>query len=253
MTGPKIAYLDIESSPLVVHAWSLRDLHVGLPQIREVTRMIGFGVKWRGDKNVKFYSEYHHSQDEMIAKAWDILNTADAVVHYNGIGYDIPHLQREFVEHDLTPPSPFKNIDLYRVAKKNFKFPSHKLAYVSQRLLGDTKVSHTGHQLWVDCLEGDEETKRKAWNLMRKYCKQDVALLEPLHDKLTPWLGNQFNMGLYVDGELVCQKCGGSDLESRGTAYTATRAYPQFFCRTCGGWTRDNKASWSINTTGVVR
>lgn len=254
MTGPKILYLDLESSPIVSHTWGLRNQFIALNQIRQDPRMIGFGAKWRGESKVKFYSEYHQGRDAMLYQAHRLLDEADIVAHYNGLGFDVPWINGELAVSGFTPPSPFKQLDLFRIIQKNFRFPSYKLDYVAGRLIGDHKVSHTGHQLWVDCLEGDEETKRKAWALMKKYCKQDVALLEPLHDKLTPWMGNQFNAALYRDsGELACQKCGSTDLEKRGTAYTNQRAFPQFRCRECGGWTRDTKASWSINTTGVVR
>lgn len=255
MTGPRIGYWDCETSPNIADVWGLFDQNVSLAQLRESTRLIGFGWKWRGEK-VQFFSEYHHGVDAMLYKLHQFMDQADAVVTFNGDRFDALHANREFIEHGMTPPSPTKSVDLYRVVKKNFRFPSFKLQYVSERLLGEGKLQHTGHSLWRDCLGNDEERKRKAWDLMRRYCKQDVALLEPLHDKLTPWLGNQFNVALYDpenDGALHCQKCGGTDLESRGTAYTATRAYPQFRCRGCGGWTRDGKASWSIKGSGVVR
>lgn len=252
--GPKVGYLDIECSPIVSHTWGLKNQFIGLNQIREDPRMIGFGWKWRDDKTVKFYSEYHHGRDAMMHRIHRLLDAADVVVHYNGNGFDIPWINGELAVSGYTPPSPTKNLDLFRIVQKNFRFPSLKLAYVAKRLVGDSKIETGGHDLWVDCLEGDEDTRRKAWGLMRRYCKQDVALLEPLHVKLTPWIGNQFNAALYREGEeLACQKCGATDLESRGTAYTAQRAFPQYRCRVCGGWTRDTKASWSISSTGVAR
>lgn len=252
--GPRVLYLDIETSPILAHAWGLKNQFINLNQIIEDPRMFAFGAKWRGDAKVKFYSEYHHGRDAMLYQVHRLLDAADVVAHYNGNGFDIPWINGELAVSGFTPPSPFKNLDLYRIVAKNFRWPSMKLQYVVGRLLGDSKLSHTGHQMWVDCLLGDEETKAKAWALMKKYCKQDVALLEPLHDKLTPWLGNQFNAAVYSpDGDLACQKCGSTDLEKRGTAYTQQRAFPQFRCRSCGGWTRDTKSSWSIHSTGVVR
>jgi hypothetical protein len=254
--GPKILYLDIETTPILAHTWGMRNQFINLNQIIENPRMFAFGAKWRGEKTVKFFSEYHHGRDVMLEQVHTLLDAADLVAHYNGNGFDIPWINGELAVSGYTPPSPFKNLDLYRVVAKNFRWPSMKLQYVASRLLDDTKVSHTGHQMWIDCLLGDEETKAKAWALMRKYCKQDVALLEPLHDKLTPWLANQFNPALFsATGELACSKagCGSTDLEKRGTAYTQQRAFPQYRCRKCGGWTRDTKSSWAIHSTGVAR
>lgn len=255
----RVLYGDIETAPTVADIWSLRDLSVGINQIKVQPRVIAFGYMWQGDKRPRFISEYHQSHEEMVETARNLLDEADAFCGYNSAGFDAKHLNAEFVEAGLTPPSPYKHLDLYRTVGSSFRWPSYKLQYVSQRLGIGSKLSHTGHSMWTDCLGDDEERKRKAWNLMARYCKQDVALLPLLHERLTPWLGNQFSPALYEQSDVMaCQKCGKSDaLESRGIAYTAQRAFRQFQCKPekggCGGWTRDGKSSWSVSGTGVAR
>ena len=249
----RVLLLDIETSPITAHVWGLRDQNVGLNQIRQHPRVIGIGAKWLGSNHVMWKSEYHHSRTEMLEWINSLLDQCDIASHFNGAGFDIPWLIGEFAKEDLAPPSPFKNIDLYRVARRSFRLASYKLAYVSNHLNLGHKVDTGGHDLWVRCLESDGDEQRKAWALMRRYCKQDVALLEPLFHKLKPYFPGTVNMAVYGDEAFACQKCGSTDLESRGTAYTAQRAYPQFRCNACGGWTRDSKSSWSINTVGVTR
>src|SRR5690606_41747736 len=85
----------------------------------------------------------------MVKEAHRLLSAADAVIHFNGQRFDIPHLNREFVEAGLTPPSPYSQIDLLKVVKKNFRFPSNKLDYVTKKLGLDHKVQNGGHQLSV--------------------------------------------------------------------------------------------------------
>lgn len=246
----KVLYVDLETSPNIADVWGLWDQTVGLSQLRESSRIIGFGAKWQGAKGVKWVSEYDPATGElsghqqMLEAAHKLYDQADVIVTYNGDRFDNKHFNAAWAVAGITPPSPSKSLDLFKVVKRQFKFPSNKLAYVADRLLGDTKVSHSGHQMWRDCLDPgvDPERKRKAWAMMAKYCRQDVALLEPLHEKLLPWLPNSVNAALMQGGE-GCQKCGSDDLESRGTAYTATRAYPQFRCRSCGGWTRGKAAT----------
>ena len=242
----RVLYVDIETSPNIADVWGLWNQNVGLTQLRESSRIIGFGAKWRGAKRVQWYSEYNRETGElseheaMLQAAYDLYEEADVVVTYNGDRFDHLHFNAEWVTAGMTPPSPVKSIDLYKTVKKNFRFPSNKLAYVADRLIGDTKVSNGGHLLWRHCLdpEVDAETRRKAWNMMARYCRQDVALMEPLHDKLEPWLPATVNMALIGGSPEGCTKCGGCSLEKRGIAYTASRAYQQFRCRDCGGWLR---------------
>ena len=253
--SPRILLVDCETAPAKAHVWGLFNQNIGLSQVLEDPRMMGFGAKWLGDKRVQWFSEYHHSREQMLTKAHDLLDEADVVVHYNGNTFDTPWFQGELAREDMPVPSPFKQIDLYRVIKKNMRFLSHKLAYVSPALIHDTKVSHAGHRMWVDCLEGEGEVQRRAWASMRKYCRQDVALLEPLFHKVRPYFPASVNMALYTASgdDPACTKCGSTNLQKRGFAATAQRAYQQFRCNDCGGWSRDNKTVWSINTVGVTR
>jgi DNA polymerase elongation subunit (family B) len=250
----RILDIDIETAPAKVHAWGLFNQNIGLSQVLEDPRIMGFGAKWRHERRVQWYSEYHHDRPTMLSKAHDLLDEADVVVHYNGNTFDTPWIQGELAREGYDAPSPFKQIDLYRVAKRNMRFLSHKLQYVSGALLGDSKVQHSGHSMWVKCLEGTDEEKRKAWNEMRRYCIKDVRLLEPLSDKLRPYFPASVNFAIYSPGdEMACQKCASTNLERRGIAYTAQRAYPQYRCHDCGGWTRDSHSSWSIQSVGVTR
>lgn len=246
----KVLYVDIETAPNTADVWGLWNQNVGLSQLRSSARIIGVGAKWRGAKGVKWFSEFDHGQEQMLERVHKLYDQADVVVTYNGDSFDHKHLNAAWVKAGITPPSPFVSLDLYKVVKQNFRFPSKKLAYVAQELLGDTKVKHSGHQMWRDCLDDgvDPDVKRRAWRDMARYCKQDVALMEPLHEVLTPWLPARVNAALMAGPSDVvcCQKCGGEHLRARGTAYTASRAYPQYQCVDCGGWTRDRKASWSV-------
>lgn len=245
----KVLYLDIETSPILAHVWGLRDQFVGINQIIEDPTIIGVGYGWDG-KPAKYASTWDIDAATMLEFTHDMLDRADVVVHYNGLGFDIPWINGELARAGYHPPSPFKNIDLYRVVRKNFRFPSYKLQYVSTALGLEGKVSTGGHQLWIDCINGDKKARAK----MARYCKQDVNLLPDLLDKVRPWLGNGVNFALWSEhgAELACQKCGSDDLERRGYAYTPTSAYQQYRCRACGGWTRGTKRELGSTGTGIA-
>jgi hypothetical protein len=195
-----------------------------------------------------FHSTFHGGRDAMIEAAHALLDECDAVIHYNGSRFDIPTLNREFVLHGLNPPSPYKQIDLLKTARAAFKFPSNKLDYVLEELGLEQKVQHKGMDLWKECMAGDE----KAWRTMKRYNVADVRIMEPLYDRLLPWIADHPNAALYLDAERpTCTKCGGSDLQSRGTYKTKTGSYRKFQCQCCGSWVRSRKSEVK-NTDAVL-
>jgi DNA polymerase elongation subunit (family B) len=246
--GPRILTIDIETSPNMAHVWSLWNVNVGLNQLLESGEVICFAAKWYGEKKVHFYSNYHDGHEVMIQAAHDLLTEADIVVHYNGKRFDIPHLNREFLEAGLEPPAPYVQVDLYQTAKSKFRFPSNKLDYIAQTLNIGAKTSHAGHQLWLDCLAG----KQKAWKTMKEYNIHDVELTERLYDKLLPWIHPHPNVNIYSDLlEDNCPNCGGPELKPQGKAYTNLGIFQRFKCADCGKWSRGKHKLGSIDVRGI--
>lgn len=181
----KILMLDIETTPLQVYTWGLWDQNIGINQIIKPTEMMCFGAKWLGQKKVTFKSVHHHGKKEMLETLHKMMDEADILVGWNSASFDHKHIKREFLENKMDPPAPTKDLDLMSVVKANFQFPSNKLDYVAQALGVGAKVKHSGFELWIKCMEGNN----KAWTEMRKYQIQDVELLDKLYEVLLPWLG----------------------------------------------------------------
>lgn len=243
----KVLTIDIETRPSLGYVWSLWKQNVGLTQLVETGEVISFAAKWHGKKNVMFHSVYHDGKEGMIKAAWELLDEADIVVHYNGKSFDIPHLQREFLLGGYNPPAPFQQVDLLHVMRKQFKFVSNKLDHIVQQLDLGAKTSHTGFQLWVDCLAGDA----KAWALMRKYNKHDVVITESLYDRVQPWITGHPTVGLYSGMADVCPSCGSGSLQMRGYAHTKMSTFQRFVCNDCGKWSRSNKRESSSNVVSL--
>ena len=239
----RILAVDIETSPNLADVWGLWQQNVSLNQLRESSRMLCFAAQWEGEKRVQFYSEWGDGED-MLGAAYELLGEADAVLHYNGQRFDVPHINRELLQAGYEPPSPFKQIDLYREVKSAFSFPSYKLEYVAKTLGVGEKLGHEGHELWVKVLAGDRKAKGK----MREYNMRDVELLFPLYYKLRPWIAGP-NHGA-LTGEDVCPSCGSESLRREGYAITLTGKYQRFQCRSCGAWSR---ATHRQSATGVTR
>ncbi len=233
----KILLLDIESSPNTAHVWGLWQQNVSINQLMESSYVLCYAAKWLGEKEVKFDSVHQSRPKTMLKGIHGLLNDADAVVHYNGTKFDIPTLNKEFLLHSFNPPSPYKQIDLLRVVRSNFRFPSNKLDYVAQRLNLGKKHEHEGHELWVKCMNGDKD----AWKRMEKYNVQDVVLLESLYSVLLPWIKSHPNHNLFND-DISCPNCGSSVLQKRGTAISATGTYQRYQCRSCGTWSQSTKS-----------
>ena len=89
--------IDIETSPNLAHVWGIWQQNVGLPQLLESTEVLCWAAKWYDSDKVMFSSSFADSKETMVKKIWELLNEADVVVHYNGIKFDIPHLNREFL------------------------------------------------------------------------------------------------------------------------------------------------------------
>jgi DNA polymerase elongation subunit (family B) len=243
----KVLTIDIETSPNLAHVWGLWQQNVGLSQLLDSGEVLCFAAKWHGSKQVMFYSTFHDGKEAMLDAAYSLLSDADVVVHYNGARFDIPHLNREFIEAGMEPPAPFAQVDLLKVVKRQFRFPSNKLDYVVQKLGLGAKESHTGHQLWVDCLAGSA----KAWALMRKYNKHDVVITEKLYDKLGAWIPNHPSVNLYNETADACPGCGSTHLQMRGYAYTKMSVFQRFVCVDCGKWSRSNKREMASNVVSL--
>jgi DNA polymerase elongation subunit (family B) len=231
-----ILFLDIETAPNRAYVWGLFDQNISHDQLEESSYVLCWAAKWYGKSHVYFASAEKQTHAEVLKPIHALLDEAEVVIHFNGTKFDIPVLNREFVKCGITPPSPYKQIDLLRVARKAFRFESNKLAYITQTLGLQEKEKHEGFQLWVKCMKGDP----KAWRVMEKYNRNDVVILEPLYERLRPWIDKHPTLvtGLGVH----CPKCGSGKHQRRGQQVAVSRVYQRYHCQDCGGWFRSSKS-----------
>jgi uncharacterized protein YprB with RNaseH-like and TPR domain len=234
----KILFLDLETTPMTAHTWGLWDQNISINQILDHTEVMCFGARWYGKDKVIFKSGFHNGKKEMLEEIHKLIDEADAVVGWNSAAFDMKHLNREFLEAGMLPPSPTKDIDLMKAVKAKFKFPSNKLDYVAQKLGVGAKVKHSGFELWIQCMAGN----KKAWKEMKEYQIQDVELLVDLYEKLKPWIPGHPNVSLYNDIEDGCNTCSSINLERRGFAISSTGKYQRYQCKDCGSWMKGTKS-----------
>lgn len=243
----KVLALDIETRPALVYTWGIWNVNIGVDQIVDPGGVISFAASWMGDSKVEFRSDYHDGHKTMVNRLWKLLNEADAVVHFNGKRFDIPHIQREFIELGMTPPAPFKQIDLLETVKRQFRFLSNKLKHVAPQLGLEGKIENEGFLLWIKCMEKDEE----AWRLMREYNIRDTELLEEAYNILLPWIKSHPTVAI-EEGLDACPKCGSEKLQARGWAYTRQTKFRRYQCQECGSWVRDTKREAMSHIVGMT-
>lgn len=245
--SPKILFLDIETLPNLGWTWQKYDQNVLDFERQACLASVAFKWKGRGEEvgcyALPDYSGYtggSYNDAGLVLDAWKLLDAADILVTHNGDAFDLKMLTGRFIVHGLRPPSPYKSVDTKLLARKVARYNSNKLDDLSS-LFGHGRKLHTDFSLWQGCIAGD----LKAWRRMVRYNKYDVRLLEKLYNRLLPWCSNHPNQGLW-DAKAVCPKCGGRNVQMRGTQVCVSRTYQRFQCKTCGGWGRLTKSTGAI-------
>jgi hypothetical protein len=226
----RILVLDIETAPILCYTWGLWNQNISIESIVEPTYMLCWAAKWVGQKKMHYRDCGH---EDFLTHLWELIDSADAIITYNGKNFDMKHINREFAEAGMEPPYRPKDIDLLPTVRQQFKFPSNKMDYVAGRLIGKRKT-HVPYRLWLECMNG----VASAWKEMKEYNKTDVKVTEELYMFLRPWIKNHPNHGLFVDDQdnLICRACGSDHVISKGPqpATTNVRAYQRYKCVDCG-------------------
>ena len=191
MNKPKVLIFDIETFPIIASVWGLKDQNISLNQIRQDWSVMAWGAKWLGQKQV-YYRDTSCNKDvrddkNILEGMWKLLDEADVVITQNGKGFDSKKLNARFIQHGMKPPSPYKHLDTYLIARSAADFTSNKLEYLTANL--NTKYKKDGHKnfpgmsLWNECEKGNW----RAWAEMKKYNILDVLSTEELYTKLKDW------------------------------------------------------------------
>jgi len=239
----KVLIFDIETAPNRGWIWQLWNEITSYEFIENDWFILCFCAKWLGEKKIissalpdfKEYKKDKENDKKVLWELHDLLDEADVVVAHNGIKFDRKKVNTRFLLNGIPPPSPYRIVDTLRVARGHFSFVSNKLDVIAQILGIGSKNRHAGMKLWTQCMAGD----KKSWDIMIKYCKKDVELLEKVYLALLPYMSQHPNAGVYDEGDTpCCPKCGSDDIWWRGSYYTNAGKYKRFSCKECEGWGR---------------
>jgi hypothetical protein len=233
---------DIENTPLMSYNWGIYEQNA----IRVVQHwyILSFSWKWADEKQIHalaltdFPSFKKNIRDDkpLVMELHKLMSQADEVIAHNGNRHDQKKSHTRMIFHGLTPPEPYNQIDTLTAARSKFAFSSNRLDDLGDYLGVGRKV-RIHPETWEDCMNGD----RKAFEKMKKYNKQDVALLERVYLKLRPWMANHPNLA-EQDGIDRCPRCGSTKLHSAGfKTQVGGLKYRKYQCQNCGGYTSSHR------------
>ncbi|MEO5646600.1 MAG: ribonuclease H-like domain-containing protein [Candidatus Paceibacterota bacterium] len=241
---PRILLYDLETSYTVGAVWGLYDQNVAVT-LKE-PYIITFAWKWLGEKTThvlslpdfKTFKKDRCNDKELVQELWKLFNEADVIIAHNGNSFDQKWTYARFVVNGIKPPAQAKYIDTKLVAKSKFRFNSNSLNNLGKYFGLGQKIETGGIDLWVGCIERNEA---KSWNLMCKYNKQDVVLLEKVYLKMLPFMTNHPNYNLSQGTTHCCPNCGSANVQKRGVSHTRSTTVQRYQCQKCGGWSTGTK------------
>lgn len=236
--GPRILIIDIETAPMELYGYGLRDQNFSINQIKQDWYVLSWAAKWHdAPADQIMYADNRHAEDitddyGIISQIWQLLMDADIVVGQNSVKFDTKKLNARFIKHGFPPPTSYRQIDTYKIGRKVFGFTSYKLEYMSGLLCKKyQKLKHakfSGFELWLQCLKRNPE----AWEEMELYNKYDILSTEELWTILRPY-DKTINLNVYFDSMANKCFCGSSDLKFTGYVYTNAARKERYNCAEC--------------------
>lgn len=231
---PVIGLFDLETLPLEGFAWRMWDVNFSAEQVISGTGLLSWAGKFLNEpemySDILTPKEAKVKDDKRITQScWEFLNKCHVVCGHNVIDFDSRVARTFFLKYDL-PPIKYVQIDTLKIARRNLRMDSNKMAFINKYLGIRQKIETEGFPLWRDCRAGDVE----ALGRMKEYNEGDVLALEELYYKLRPYFPHVFNLALYseIDAEM-CPVCGSVKLESNGHYFTPAGKYESVRCTNC--------------------
>ena len=228
LTERKILTLDIERLPGLARIWDQKTTWVPVSTWTRLPSLLSVSAKWYGQRSVMFRAAWD-DPEAMIRDVWGWLDEADILYTFNGDRFDIPHLRGAFLTAGLTPPSSYKSVDLFKVARK-FGFESKSLVHLCERLGLPGKTGHYNPVLAEAAMAGDT----KAQKTRRAYNNGDVKITEMCADAMRGWITGHPHVNTEAGDKLTCPNCGTDQLERNGAYIAVVQESAEYRCQNCG-------------------
>jgi DNA-directed RNA polymerase subunit M/transcription elongation factor TFIIS len=258
MKDPKILYIDIENSRMVVEfeTYSLYNNDVIHPRhIKHDWYITCAAWAWLDAKkqkvgkietvavnDFKTYKKDFRDDRGVVKKLHKVLSEADLIVGHNSDKFDLKKINYKFIKHGLPTIDLPATVDTLKVAKKYAGASSNRLYYLAREFGVSMKIdlpSSVMHQADNGC--------EKSLKKVIAYNKGDIRAGAGVYFKLLPHIKNHPNidklMGRKVKKERPnCQNCGSKKVQSNGLRTTKAGRFRYYRCHDCGSSTKGERA-----------
>lgn len=177
--GLKICFFDIETSPLLVWTYVIRDAYIPHDSIEQNMAITSLAYMFEGDKAPTAF-EWDWCGDKgidycLLNRSVTVLNKADLVIGQNSDRFDITTLQWRLNLNKLPSLENVVSLDTLKLSRKVFRAESQKLDYRSSVYGFGGKIK----QDMQDCIAVAKGDKKKQ-ALRVKYNIKDVIDLRKI-------------------------------------------------------------------------
>jgi hypothetical protein len=236
---PKILLIDIETAPLKLWSYGIREQYHAVNSIDEDWTLLSFAAKFLNEEKIHYFHVDPNSprDDRSVAEeAYKLISQCDYLVAHN-LAFDLKMLKARWLFYDFKVTRPFQKICTYQIAKSNFRMTSNKLEYLAKYLNVIEKLDHgkfPGMELFKQCVNGNMEAFRE----LEDYNVRDVVTLEAIFLKLRRY-DSRIRFSFFYQ-ESTCS-CGSKEFREVDPVATSTGIFRTQQCIECGKCFRDGK------------
>lgn len=218
----KVLVYDIETSRLSADLWWTGKQYVNYKQVTSDPKIISISWKWIGEDKIYAATWDENKCDKkMLEKFLEFYNNASFVVGQNNDMFDNKWIKTRAAKHRLFVDRYVKSLDVYKLAKQNFRLISYSMDYMAYYFGLTPKQQHEGIIMWEKVEKGTKKEQKEYLKKMVDYNKGDIVTTEELYLTLRPYFRTVTNKA--VESGLpkwACPVSGSTNVKHYKTIYT---------------------------------
>lgn len=235
MIDKRILYFDIETSLMKAVTFGVGKYNMLTHKhLLSKTKIICLSYRFHGDTKTTSLVWDRDQDDKKLLVAFNkVYDKADVTIGQNHKKFDTRHINTRLCDHNLPPMNIVLIEDLLIAAKSSLNLPSYSLEYMLRYFNLPHKIQTSGLDLWIDV--GINDDRKRLMSEMVPYCENDTEILQPLYEKISPYVKLKYNRAIAEQNPELCSSCGHNKLHVKGYKQTTTLGIRlQKVCLKCG-------------------